>query len=269
MDDKMEKESRQNFHMNEVNAGISFKAVILAGGKGTRLMPLTKDIPKPMVKVGNKPLLEWHVLLLRKYGITEIIMCTNYLHEVIENYFKNGKEFGVHIQYSKETEEMGTAGAVKLAEKLIGNDDFFVIFGDEILNVNLLQMARYHKKHCAEATLLVHESSHPFDSDLVELNNENKLIRIFRAKEGDSFRPLNLSCLYVMKPTLLQKVPLTFSDFGKQIFPKLVNEGTHIHGYITEEYIKDVGTLDRLKKVEEDLKAGYIFGLPNKEGNYL
>lgn len=245
------------------------KAVILAGGKGTRLMPLTKNIPKPMVKVGNKPLLEWHVLLLKKYGITEIIMCTNYLHEVIENHFKNGEDFGVHIQYSREKEEMGTAGAVKLAEKLIGNEDFFLIFGDEILSINLLQMARHHKKHGAEATLLVHESSHPLDSDLVELNNENRITRIFRAKAGDSFRPINLSCLYVMKPSLLQKVPLAFCDFGKQIFPKLIEEGTHLHGHITEEYIKDVGTHERLQRVEEDLKHGYIFGLPNKSGDYL
>jgi NDP-sugar pyrophosphorylase family protein len=196
-------------------------------------------------------------------------MCTNYLHEVIENYFKDGKEFGVHIQYSRETEEMGTAGAVKLAESLIGNDDFFVIFGDEILSINLLQMARYHAKHNAEATVLVHESNHPMDSDLVELNNENRITRIFRAKEGDIFRPVNLSCLYVMKAAVLQKVPLAFVDFGKQVFPKLISEGIHLHAYITEEYIKDVGTHERLKKVEEDLKAGYIFGLPDKEGRYV
>ncbi|MEK6867645.1 MAG: nucleotidyltransferase family protein [Nanoarchaeota archaeon] len=245
------------------------KAVILAGGKGTRLMPLTKDIPKPMVPIAGKPLLEWQILLLKKYGIKDIILCTNYLHQVIENYFQDGKKWDLNIQYSLEKEELGTAGAVKLAEQLIGNDDFFVIFGDEIFSINLLQMARHHTKHNAEATVLVHEANHPLDSDLVEITNENKITRIFRAKEGDSFRPINLSCLYVMKASILKKYSLAFSDFGKQIFPKLIREGTHVQAYITEEYIRDVGTLERLKKVEDDLKAGYIFGLPNKEGNYL
>lgn len=245
------------------------KAVILAGGRGTRLMPLTKDIPKPMVKIGNKPLLEWHLLLLKKYGVADIIFCTNYLSEVIESYFKDGRDFGVNIKYSIEKNEMGTAGAVKLAEPFIGNEDFFVIFGDEILSINLLQMAWYHKKHGAEATVLVHESKHPYDSDLVEIDDNNRIIRIFRAKQGDSFRPINLSCLYVMKPTVLQKVPLAFCDFGKEIFPKLIKDGHNIQAYLTEEYIKDIGTLERLQKVEEDLKAGYIFGLPNIRGEYL
>lgn len=245
------------------------KAVILAGGKGTRLMPLTKDIPKPMVKIAGKPLLEWHVLLLKKYGIRELIFCTNYLYGVIENYFQDGKKWNVDIHYSLEKEELGTAGAVKLAEQFIGNEDFFVIFGDEMLSINLLQMANYHKKHGAEATVLVHESNHPYDSDLVEIDNNNRIIRIFRAKQGDSFRPINLSCLYVMKSAILQKLPLAFCDFGKEIFPKLIREGHNIQAYLTEEYIRDIGTLERLQKIEDDLKKGYIFGFSNSMGEYL
>ena len=245
------------------------KAVILAGGKGTRLYPLTKDIPKPMVRINSKPILEWHVLLLKKWGIKDIILCTNYLHEVIENHFKDGKQWGVSIQYSKEKEEMGTGGAVKLAEPLIGNEDFFVLFGDEMLNMNLQQMTRYHHKKGAEATILIHEAKHPFDSDLVELDTENKIIRIFRAQQGDSFRPINMSCVYLLKPSILKNLPHAFCDFGKQIFPKLLEEGSKLQGYITEEYVKDIGTLERLQEVEEDLKKGYIFGFPNERGEYL
>jgi len=244
------------------------KAVILAGGKGTRLMPLTKDIPKPMVKVCDKPLLEWQVLLLKKYGIKDIIFCTNHLHEVIEDYFGNGEKWGVNIQHSVEKEPLGTAGAVKLAEPLIGNEDFLLLFGDDILSVNLLQMVRYHKKKGAEATVLVHESSHPMDSDLVELDNNNKLIRVFRPKPRDSFRPINLSCLYVLSPKILQRIPLGFIDFGKQVFPKMIEDGDHIQAYITEEYIKDVGRIERLREVEQHIKEGYVFGLP-KNGEYL
>ncbi len=245
------------------------KAVILAGGKGIRLMPLTKDIPKPMVKIAGKPLLEWQVLLLKKYGITDIIFCTNYLHKVIENYFKNGKEYCVNIQYSVETEALGTAGAVKLAESLIGNDDFFVIFGDDMISHNLLQMYKYHKKHNAEATVLVHESSHPMDSDLIERDKTGRITRIFRPKQGEEFEPINLTCIYILKPSILKKIELKFSDFGKEIFPKLIAEGHHIQAYYSEEYAKDVGTIERLQKVEEDIKAGYIFGLPNNRGEYL
>lgn len=243
--------------------------MILAGGRGTRLFPLTKDIPKPMIQIGGKPLLEWHVLLLRKYGIQNIIMCTNYLHEVIENYFKEGKDFGVHIQYSREKEELGTAGAIKFAEPLIGKEDFFVLFGDEMININLLQMMRYHKKHSPEATVLVHETDHPYDSDLIELNNENKAVRIFRAKQGDNFRPINLSCVYVLNQKILTRIPFGFCDFGKQIFPKIIEEGADVQAYISEEYVKDIGTPERLAKGEQDLREGYIFGFPNKEGGYV
>lgn len=245
------------------------KAVILAGGKGTRLMPLTKDIPKPMVKIAGKPLLEWQTLLLKKYGITDIIFCTNYLHEVIEEYFGDGEKWGVNIQHSVETEELGTAGAIKLAEPLIGNDDFFVIFGDDMISHNLLQMYKYHKKHNAEATLLVHESSHPMDSDLIERDKTGRITKIFRPKLGDSFEPINLSCIYILKPSILANIELKFSDFGKEIFPKLIANNHHIQAYYSEEYAQDVGTIERLQKVEEDLKAGYIFGLPNNRGEYL
>lgn len=245
------------------------KAVILAGGKGTRLYPLTKDMPKPMVPIGGKPLLEWQILLLKKYGIKDIILCTNYLHEVIENHFKDGKEYDVNIHYSKEQEELGTAGAVKFAGRHLNDEDFVVVFGDEMFNINLLQMARYHKKKGAEVTILIHESKHPFDSDLVELDHENKIRRIFRAQQGDIFRPLNTSCAYMLKPSILAKIPSGFSDFGKQLFPKLLQEGQHLQGYISEEYAKDMGTKERLEAVEEDLKNGYIFGLPNKWGEYL
>ncbi len=245
------------------------KAVILAGGKGTRLMPFTKDIPKPMVRIGGRPLLEWQILLLRKYGIKDIIFCTNYLHEVIENYFKDGHGWDVNIQYSREQEELGTAGAVKLAERYLNDEDFFVVFGDEMFNINLLQMARYHKKKGAEVTILIHEAKHQFDSDLVELDHENKIRRIFRALQGDIFRPLNTSCAYVLKPSLLTKIAPGFSDFGKQLFPKLLQEGQDLQGYVSEEYAKDIGTKERLEAVENDLKNGYIFGLPNKHGEYL
>ena len=245
------------------------KAVILAGGKGTRLMPLTKDIPKPMVQIAGKALLEWQVLLLKKYGITDIIFCTNYLHEVIEDYFGDGKKWGVNIQHSVETEALGTAGAVKLAESLIGDDDFFVIFGDDMISHNLLQMYKYHKKHGAEATLLVHESSHPMDSDLIERDKTGRIIRIFRPNLGDIFESINLTCIYILKPSILKKIELKFSNFGKEIFPKLIAEGHHIQAYYSEEYAQDVGTIERLQKVEQDLKAGHIFGLPNNRGEYI
>jgi NDP-sugar pyrophosphorylase family protein len=245
------------------------KAVILAGGKGTRLMPLTKDIPKPMVTIAGKPLLEWQILLLKKYGIIDIILCTNYLHEVIERYFGDGQKWGVRIQHSVEMQELGTAGAVKLAEPLIGTDDFFVIFGDDMISHNLLQMAKYHTKHNAEATLLVHESSHPMDSDIIERDKTGRITRIFRPKQGDSFEPINLTCIYILKPSLLKNIELKFCDFGKEIFPKLIAKGHHLQAYYSEEYAQDVGTLERLQKVENDIKEGYIFGLPNSRGDYL
>lgn len=233
------------------------KAVILAGGKGTRLGSLTQELPKPMIRVLGKPILEYHIELLREYGITEIWILVNYLKDVIINYFGNGKAWNVSIHYFEEPQPLGTTGGIKYIESELTND-FLVIYGDVLVNIDLKRLIDFHHTQQADATLVLHPNDHPFDSDLVELNKQ-KLITSFHPKphpQNVYFRNLVNAGLYVLSPTILKEIPVGVAhDFGRDIFPSIVSK-YKLLGYKTTEYLKDMGTPERLKKVEEDMNSG-------------
>src|SRR5580658_6353449 len=147
------------------------QAVILAGGLGTRLRERLGDLPKPMIPIGGKPLLEHQVELAKKHHFTDLIFFVHYRADLIEKHFGDGKKFGVQIRYVLENEPLGTAGAVLAGfEKLAGR--FVVLYGDTMVNVDLNRIWNAHEKTDADATLLLHPNDHPFDSDLVEVNSE-------------------------------------------------------------------------------------------------
>lgn len=235
------------------------KAVILAGGKGTRLGNLTREIPKPMLPLLGKPLLEYHVELLRDYGITEIWILVNYLKDSIMQYFGNGAAWNVSIQYYEETEPLGTTGGIKAIESHL-TEDFLVLYGDVLVNMDLHRLIQFHQNQKADATLVLHPNDHPYDSDLVELNQQ-KRITAFHPKphpQDEYFRNLVNAGLYVLSPKILNTLPSGIArDFGRDIFPSIVT--THyLVGYNTTEYLKDMGTPERLKKVEADLLSGRV-----------
>lgn len=235
------------------------KAVILAGGKGTRLGNLTREIPKPMLPLLGKPLLEYHVELLRDYGITEIWILVNYLKDSIMQHFGNGAAWNVSIQYYEETEPLGTTGGIKAIESHL-TEDFLVLYGDVLVNMDLHRLIQFHQTQKADATLVLHPNDHPYDSDLVELNQQ-KRITAFHPKphpEDEYFRNLVNAGLYVLSPKILNTLPSGIArDFGRDIFPSIVS--THyLAGYNTTEYLKDMGTPARLKKVEADLLSGRV-----------
>ncbi len=235
------------------------KAVILAGGKGTRLGNLTREIPKPMLPLLGKPLLEYLVELLRDYGITEIWILVNYLKDSIMQHFGNGAAWNVSIQYYEETEPLGTTGGIKAIESYL-TEDFLVLYGDVLVNMDLHRLIHFHQTHKADATLVLHPNDHPYDSDLVELNKQ-KRITAFHPKphqQGEYFRNLVNAGLYVLSPKILNTLPPGIArDFGRDIFPSIV--ATHyLAGYNTTEYLKDMGTPERLKKVEADLLSGRV-----------
>ncbi len=129
---------------------------------------LTADIPKPMIEVGGMPVLEHQIKLLRRYGIQDIYMLAGYLSHIVENYFQDGSRHGVHISYFVEDEPLGTAGCLKAIEDQL-TDDFFVLFGDIMVNMDLQRLARFHDSNRSACTLVLHPNDHPFDSDLVEI----------------------------------------------------------------------------------------------------
>lgn len=236
-------------------------ALILAGGRGERMGKITKNLPKPMLKIGGSPILEHQINLLRRYGFKEVVILTHYLSEVIEKHFKN------KITYLKEKTPLGTAGGIKgLGDKL--KKDFLVLYGDKMLDMDFSRLLTFHKNKKSACTLVLHPTSHIEDSDLVEID-ENQKIVAFHPKphpENQYFRNLVSAAVYVMSPKILKYIKKGVkADFGKDIFPKIVKK-EKLYGYLTAEYIKDVGTPSRLLEAQKDWKSGKIrrFNLENK-----
>ncbi|VVB51319.1 UTP--glucose-1-phosphate uridylyltransferase AglF [uncultured archaeon] len=233
------------------------KAVILAGGKGTRLGELTRNVPKPMVKIGEKTLLEHNINLLTRYGIKdEIIITTGHLADAIEDHFKDGKEYGVSITYYREETPLGTTGALKELEGKLTHD-FLVLSGDVLTNMDLKRLIEYHKKKKATATLVLHPNDHPYDSDLAEIDDEGRITAFIPKPHDDGRLHKNLvnAGLYVLSPNALGHIHRGKGDFGKDLFPRLIKTEP-IYGYVTTEYIKDAGTPQRL----EEVTAAYVSG---------
>lgn len=235
------------------------QAVILAGGQGTRLKSVTTEIPKPMLPIGDKPLLEHQVDLLKSHGITEIIILVNHLKESIQNHFKNGERFGVKISYYEETVPLGTVGGVKAIEDKI-TGDFILVYGDVMFSMDLNRLSDFHRAKKSDCTLVVHPNDHPYDSDLVEIDHTSR-VTAFHSKphqSGHYYRNLVNAGVYLFSKNIFQFLTENKkADFGKDIFPVVFNK-LNMFGYNTSEYLKDMGTPDRLEKVTADYLNGKI-----------
>lgn len=232
------------------------KLVIMAGGKGVRLYPLTKDIPKPMIPLNGKPVLEHIILWAKKQGITDIIICTGHLSNVIEEYFKDGKQLGVRISYSVEKEPLGTGRPLKDIAHLV-NEDFIVISGDIVCDINANKLMGFHKKNNADATIVVQDGSHPEESDLIELNKDNSVKKFWlkpHTKETPKISITNAS-MYVLNPKALNLIPERSYSLERELLPEMHDKGRKVFAYYTKEYIEDMGSFERMKKVEEKLKT--------------
>lgn len=243
------------------------QVVVLCGGKATRLYPLTEKIPKSMIKIGGLPILEHQINLLKRYNIKEIIILTGHLSEVIERYFRDGSNFGVNITYFKEEKPLGTTGGIKEIEDKL-KEDFIVIYGDIMLNMNIARFLAFHKNKNSVCTLVLHPNDHPYDSDLVEIDSKQRITAVYSKphRENKYLRNLVNAGLYVMSPKMLKYIKKGVkADFGKDIFPKIIKKEI-LYGYNTAEYLKDMGTLERIRQVEVDYQSGKIrrFGRNNK-----
>jgi len=238
--------------------------VIIAGGKGTRLG--LSDIPKPMVPIAGKPLLERQILLAKEYGLEEIYILSGHLSEVIVDYFGDGSKWAVKITHVVENKPLGTAGAVKQLEKMI-TDRFIVFYGDTIMDIDLDAFQKFDRdQKDSLGTLMVHPNDHPYDSDLLEIDKLSKVVQ-FHSKphqEGRYYSNLVNAALYIFSPKIFDYIKENeFSDFGKDIFPKVISQ-ENLYAYKTTEYLKDMGTPERLKKVEKDILTGKVARLNKK-----
>lgn len=237
-------------------------AVIMAGGKGSRLLSITNDeIPKPMVPVDGKPLLEYQVEKLKTYGIKKIVMIVGHLGEKIVDYFKDGKDFGVEIDYIFEREPLGTAGAFYYLKDKIDAKDFMLVFGDIFFDMDFDRMEDFHFKNSALTTLLAHPNGHPYDSDLIQTDDTGRVIGFDSKHNVRDYWYDNMvnAGMYIINKRLLDlvKEPVK-TDFEKDILANQVKLGANIYAYHTPEYVKDVGTVDRINATVEELKSGLI-----------
>ncbi len=233
------------------------KAVILAGGKGSRLATRSNGLPKPLVPVKGRPLLEYQLELLRRHGAEQVTVLCGYGAEAIREFC--GKDHGLDVQCIDEATPLGTAGAVIAALDQLP-DEFLVLYGDTMLNVDLKRLYAAHEANGAAATLFLHPNDHPQDSDLVETDEHGRVVAIHGyPHQGVALNQVN-AALYVMKASALRGigVPEKPLDFAKDVFPKLLGEGAHLHGYRSLEYIKDAGTPERLDRVAEDVSSGVV-----------
>lgn len=237
------------------------KAVIMAGGKGTRIASITNDeIPKPMLTVGGKTILEHQIDCLKKSNVDEIIIVVGHLGDIIKNYFEDGKKFGVNISYYVENPDkpLGTAGSLYYLKDKI-DEDFILVFGDVFLSVDFNKMADFHKRHNSDATLLTHPNSHPFDSDLVVTNDQEKVIG-FDSKENNrdyDYRNLVNSGIYMFSPRIFDYI-VEPKKYGleKDVISKMIASGDRVFSYHSTEYVKDMGTPERYYSVNADYANG-------------
>ncbi len=240
------------------------QAVIIAGGKGTRLRELNGNLPKPLVDIGGKPLLEHQILLARAHGIREILLLTGFGADAIQDFCQDGGKWDVEIKYHRESQPLGTAGAVLDAFDCLKRD-FIVLYADTMLNVNLRRMCSFHKQSTG-LTLFLHPNDHPHDSDLVEIDETNRIVQFhpYPHPPGGYFRNLVNAGLYVarkecLEPWYERRATLAYPfDFGKHLFPEMLAGGCHMLGYVSRDYIKDAGTPQRVYRVREDLLSGRI-----------
>jgi len=236
--------------------------MILCAGFGTRLNELTKDTPKPMLKVGDKPILEHTINHLKKSGITKIIINLHYLPEQITSYFENGEKFGVEIVYSYEDQPLGTSGAIKKVEKtLCESNSFLVIYGDILTDLNYSDLIKFHKskREKALASIIVHERAK--SNSIVEINEENRVIKFVErpSEEQLALKTQNWvnSGIYCFDKKVLDLIPEGFSDFPKDIFPKIMNlEG--LYAQPLSGYRCAVDSVERYSMLKLDYENGKI-----------
>ena len=230
------------------------KVILMVGGLGTRLRPLTNDVPKPMLDVGNKPILHTIVENFAKYGYTDIIMCVNYKSEIIKEYFGNGDKFGVKIEYVLENQRMGTAGALSLLKER-PKDDFFVMNGDLLTNVNFEYLHEYHKDSNALASICIrkYEMQVPYGVVNVRANKvtsiEEKPTQSFFVSAG----------IYMFSPIVLDFIPKGVFYDMPTLFSELLKHDFPIHPFPIREYWLDIGRMDEYRRANDEYEG--VFGL--------
>lgn len=231
------------------------QALILAGGLGTRLRKVVSNCPKPMVQVGGSPFLEYIILQLKRYNLTEIILSIGYLGDRIREYFQNGRRWGVRIRYSEEKAPLGTGGAIKLAEDLIKTDVFLALNGDSYLDIDLNELIRFHKLQEALATLALVEVSQPDRYGVVEVDGHSRITGFFEKPGKTPSGSVISAGIYLLEAQILTYIPEGRQvSLEEEVFPRLLNDNVPLFGYSSSGYFADIGTPQGYAQIQKDRK---------------
>ena len=242
------------------------KAVIMAGGEGTRLRPLTCNRPKPMVPVGNKPVMEHIVELLKKHHLNEVAVTLQYMPDLIKEYFGDGSEYGMKIRYYVEQSPLGTAGSVKNAEEFL-NDTFIVISGDALTDIDLTEVIQFHQRKNSIATIVLKKVDIPLEYGVVVTDEEGRITRFLEKPSwGEVFSDTVNTGIYVLNPDILKYFNKNeIFDFSKDLFPILMKEKRPMFGFVTEDYWCDIGDLKAYAQAHFDVMNGHVkLNIPGK-----
>lgn len=241
-------------------------AILLVGGFGTRLMPLTRNTPKPMLTVAGIPVTEHQLIMAKAAGITEIVLATSYLSEVFTPYFGDGSQWGMSIKYAVEKEPLGTGGAIRNAAQLLETKESVVILnGDVLSSHNLAEQIRQHEAHDADITLHLTQVEDARAFGCVPTDKEGRVTAFLEKMENPVTNQINAGC-YVFNPRVISSIPLdTVVSVERETFPQLVNSGAKVYGYIENAYWLDIGTPKALLKASTDivLRTGQGLVMPD------
>ena len=235
------------------------KAIIMAGGFGTRLRPLTINIPKPMVPIGNLPMMEHVVHLLKKNGFDDILSLIFYQSEAIKNHFKDGKKFGVRMEYLLPDQDYGTAGAVRYAADFC-NETVMVISGDVLTDFDLAAAFKFHKERKGDATILLTRMENPLAYGIVITNPEDRITRFLEKPSwGEMFSDTINTGIYILEPGTVRLIPpKTNFDFSQNLFPIMLQKKMNLLGKISDGYWRDVGNIDEYVNAHTDILEGKV-----------
>ena len=226
------------------------KAVILCAGEGERLRPMTLTTPKPLLPIGDRPLIDHTIDWLAGYGIHDLFINLHYLGGKIEEHLADGSRYGAHITYSHEEELQGTAGALRAFSDLL-DEPFVVIYGDILTRFDLAKLKAFHNAHGGIGTLVVQRTARPHDCDIVEIDADNKVIHLHHAPGDFSHGNLGNAALYLLEPEVLGFLPENGpADFVVDLFPRALAAGKDLYAYESDEELLDIGTHARYEEAQ-------------------
>ncbi len=240
------------------------KAIIMAGGQGTRLRPLTSDQPKPMIRIVNLPCMEHIVNLLARHGFTDIVVTLQFMPEEIQDYFGDGSDWGVNMRYSIEDAPAGTAGSVKMAEQQLDleGERLLIISGDALTDADLTRVVSSHKEKDAEVTMVLKSVENPLDFGIVITEEDGRISRFLEKPAwGQVFSDTVNTGIYLVEPSVMDEIPDPEEgeyDFSKDLFPKLLDQERLLYGFVTDAYWEDIGTLEQYASAQRDVLDGEV-----------